>query len=44
MSSKIATLAELQTIYGVEDGYDLLEIVLVDHANERRARERVKPR
>jgi hypothetical protein len=29
------TLYELQTIYGLEDLYDLLEIVSVDVENER---------
>lgn len=29
-----ATLAELQTIYGAEDAYDLFEIIRVDNHNE----------
>ncbi len=33
VSSKFATLYELQTIYGVEDLYDLLEIITVDAHN-----------
>lgn len=38
VSSKLATLAELQTVYGVEDAYDLLEVLSVDVHNERTAR------
>lgn len=34
-SEKLATLAELQTIYGSEDLYNLLEIVTVDRHNAR---------
>jgi hypothetical protein len=30
----LATLAELQTIYGEEDAHNLLEIIAVDSANE----------
>jgi hypothetical protein len=33
VGSKLATLADLQTIYGVEDLYDLLEIHMVDSYN-----------
>lgn len=33
VSAKLATLVELQTIYGVEDCYNLAEIVLVDVHN-----------
>lgn len=35
VSRKLATLHELDTVYGTEDAYNLLEIVLVDNANER---------
>lgn len=35
VSRKYATLHELQTLYGSEDLYDLLEIIVVDSANER---------
>lgn len=38
MSSRLATLTELQTVYGVADAYNLLEILLVDLHNERRIR------
>jgi len=30
----MATLHELDTVYGVEDAYDMLEVVLVDNYNE----------
>jgi hypothetical protein len=33
ISSKLATLGELQTAYGVRDLYDMLEIVSVDRYN-----------
>jgi hypothetical protein len=31
-----ATLHELQTVYGVKDAYDLLEVIAIDSENERR--------
>lgn len=37
MSSKMATLYELQTIYGVEDVYDMLEVLNVDNHNQELA-------
>lgn len=33
VSAKLASLMELQTIYGVEDCYNLAEIVMVDIHN-----------
>lgn len=39
ISTGLATLAELDTVYGVEDLYDLAEIALVDGYNRRRAEE-----
>ena len=33
MSSKLATLHELQTVYGIQDLYDLLEVLAVDNYN-----------
>lgn len=36
ISAGMATLAELQTVYGVKDGYDLLEVLAVDTENKRR--------
>lgn len=35
MSSELATLHELQTVYGMEDAYDLLEVIAVDAHNRR---------
>jgi hypothetical protein len=32
----MATLHELDTVYGVEDLYDLLEIIIVDSENQHR--------
>lgn len=39
VSSRLATLLELQTIYGMGDLYDLLEVIHVDVYNQRKARE-----
>jgi hypothetical protein len=33
----MATLHELDTVYGVEDAYNLLEVILVDDANANNA-------
>jgi hypothetical protein len=38
VSNGRATLAELQSVYGLEDAYDLLEIIQVDAYNEELAR------
>lgn len=35
VSANRATLHELQTVYGVKDAYDMLEIVAVDNYNHR---------
>jgi hypothetical protein len=35
VSSGKATLQELKTVYGLEDLYDLLEIITVDAYNQR---------
>ena len=35
ISRKLATLHELDTIYGTEDVYDMLEIIAVDNANSQ---------
>ena len=35
VSSKLATLAELDTVLGAEDLYDLLEILTVDAQNRK---------
>lgn len=37
VSSKLATLAELDTVYGSQDLWDLLEIHAVDVHNQRMA-------
>jgi len=35
VSARLATLTELQTVYGVEDAYNMLEVLKVDMHNER---------
>ena len=35
VSSRLATMHELQTVYGFRDLYDLLEIIAVDNHNQR---------
>lgn len=35
VSTGKATLAELSTVYGVEDMYDLIEIITIDAHNSR---------
>jgi hypothetical protein len=35
MSAKLATLHELQTVYGVADAYRMLEVLNVDLHNQR---------
>lgn len=46
VNSKLATLHELETVYGLEDLYNLYEIILIKVANEqaswRKAREKRK--
>lgn len=37
ISSRLATLVELDTVYGVRDLYLLLEVLAVDGANRRLA-------
>lgn len=37
MSSGLATLAELQTVYSVQDAHDLLEVAKVNAHNRRLA-------
>jgi hypothetical protein len=34
ISGRLATLHELDTVYGVKDAYDMLEIVTVDAHND----------
>lgn len=43
VSSRIATLHELKTVYGVRDAYDLLEVVTVDNYNNREAQRYANP-
>jgi hypothetical protein len=38
ISANRATLHELQTVYDIEDVYDMLEIVVIDSANAHIAR------
>ena len=38
ISADKATLHELQTVYDIEDVYDMLEILVIDSANIRNAR------
>lgn len=38
VSGGLATLWELQSVYGIMDAYDLLEVQTVDAHNELRAR------
>ena len=35
MSSRLATLHEMWTVYGLEDMYDLAEIIRIDAENQR---------
>jgi len=41
VSSQLATLYELDTVYGIEDLYDMLEILIVDATNRRIVARRV---
>lgn len=34
MSRRLASLHELQTVYGLEDLYDMVEIIVIDSHNE----------
>lgn len=34
MSAKMASLYELQTVYGIEDVYNMLEVLNVDNHNQ----------
>jgi len=37
VSSRIATLHDLSTVYGIKDAYDLFEVVAVDSFNIHKA-------
>lgn len=39
VDSRLATLRELQTVYGLRDLYDMVEILAVRRENERRIEE-----
>ena len=43
ISAKLASLHELQTVYGVEDVYDMLEVAAVQVHNHNAAMKRQKP-
>lgn len=40
VSKKLATLHELQSVYGAPDLYDLYEVIVVDNYNARKMAER----
>jgi len=42
VSSKQASLADLQSVYGLEDAYDFLEIIMVNNSNSAAAVKRAK--
>jgi precorrin-6B methylase 2 len=42
ISAEMATLHELQTVYSVEDAYDMFEILQVNNHNARVSRSKVK--
>jgi len=44
VNSKLATLHELQTVYGLEDLYNLYEIIIIKVANEQKVLEKAKER
>jgi len=42
VSARVATLHELQSVYSIEDAYNMLEVVTVDNHNERVLRAQIK--
>jgi hypothetical protein len=44
VSMRLATLHELETVYGIQDVYDMLEICVVDNENKRRVEETLSSR
>lgn len=44
VSGRMATLIELQMVYGILDAYNLLEIQTVDNVNHRKAMRHAKRR
>lgn len=39
LSARMATLYELDTVYGIEDVYNMLEVLAVDNYNIKKMRE-----
>jgi hypothetical protein len=44
ISNKMATLKELQTFYGAEDAYNMLELLAVENHNKKIINDRNKDR
>ena len=42
VNSKLASLYELQSIYGTEDLFDLNEVILIKIANEQKIMDRIR--
>lgn len=42
ISLRMATLRELQTVYGIRDVYDMIEVAVVDAHNRRVLEERTR--
>jgi len=42
INSKLATLYELDTVYGTEDLFDLYEVIIIKIANEQKIMDRAK--
>lgn len=42
VNSKLASLYELQSIYGTEDLFDLYEVILIKIANEQKIMDRIR--
>lgn len=42
VSAKLATLIKLQTVYGLEDLYNFLEIIAIDSENRQRAMKKLE--
>lgn len=43
ISARLATMAEIETVLGMEDIYDLLEIITVDAYNKQIAQKSEEP-
>ena len=44
VNSRLATLYELETIYGIEDLYNLYEIIIIKVANEQKMMDKAQER